>query len=343
MRSRVKPAIVSTVRNAGAVIDSFIAYHRAIGFVHLFIFFDDPADPDLARIGTMQGVTAIAHDAGLREAWTKLPTYAEQGPFIAREVMARQVLNATLAMELARAQGFDWLLHIDSDELFLSPNESVTEHFEALQLGPADTITYRNYEALPEKSETGDWFREVDLFKVPPELFRGTVTREAMALLRSVTQLTPNFFHFYGIGKSAVRLASNGMEPKGVHHFWRPDGSAIPAEAAGQFILHYACCGFENFWNKYVTLGRFADRWWGQYDIKAMIGPLHLAARDVVATGDRAAALALYRERVALEDPQVIQALITLGFLMRFPQPKQILEAMPHDTATSRHQAGNTK
>jgi hypothetical protein len=326
--SRVTAAIVTTVRNAGQVIDSFIAYHRAIGFAQLFIFFDDPADPDLARVSAMPGVTAIAHDAALHHAWTKLPGYAEQAPFLAREVMARQVLNAGLAMELAREHGIDWLLHIDSDELFLSPSETVPEHFEALQLGPADTITYRNYEALPETSDIGDWFREVELFKVPPELFRGTVTREGIALLRSVTQLNPSFFHFYGIGKSAVRLASKGMEPKGVHHFWRPDGSAIPAESSSQFILHYACCGFENFWNKYVTLGRFSDRWWDQYDIKALIGPLHLAARDVVATGDRSLALALYRQRVALENPETVAALIAHGFLARFAQPKRILASV---------------
>jgi len=125
-------AIVTTLRGAGAVLDSFIDYHLAIGFAHLFLFFDDPGDPDLSRAAANPAVTAIAHDESLRRAWTRLPQYEEQAAFLEREVMARQILNVQLAMEMARRQGLGWLLNIDADELFYSPGQSAGEYFAAL-------------------------------------------------------------------------------------------------------------------------------------------------------------------------------------------------------------------
>ncbi len=46
-----------------------------------------------------------------------------------REVMARQVLNAGVAVQMCLERGIDWLLHIDHDELFVSGHDSVQEHF----------------------------------------------------------------------------------------------------------------------------------------------------------------------------------------------------------------------
>jgi len=69
-------------------------------------------------------------------------------------------------------------------------------------------------------------------------------------------------------------------------------------------VLHYACCGFDAFWTKYATLGRFADRWWGEHDIASAIGWFHLDARDVVMSGNREDARNFYRERCVLADPE---------------------------------------
>ncbi len=323
--SNGQAAIVTTLRNAGRVLDSFIAYHRAIGFARLYLFFDDPADPDLPRIAAHPFVTAIPHDSRLRDRWRALPDYAGHAAFIDREVMTRQALNAALAMELARADGLDWLLHIDSDELFFSPTQSAAEHFRSLEDQPADTMLYLNFEAFPEADDIGDFFREVDLFKVPRELNPNPVTPALLSTLKATPQLHPDFFHYYGTGKSAVRLSAPGMQPNGVHHFAHPRGEYRMAEARAQFVLHYPCCGFEAFWTKYVTLGRFADHWWEKYDIAASIGRFHLEARDIVATGDREVARSFYRQRVAIGDKARLDALLRLGVVTRFRAPQQIL------------------
>lgn len=317
-------AIVTTLRNAAAVLDSFVSYHRAIGFAHLFLFFDDPADPDFARARAMDDVTAIAGDDALRTAWRTLPSYPLYSASLDSEVMSRQLLNVEHAMRLARRLGYDWLLNIDSDELFSAPNESAAEHFARLTATPAETVFYLNYEAIPEHEEIGDFFREVDLFKLPHGSVATHLGPAMRQVERSVRQLNP-FFHFYTNGKAAVRLSTEGLATAGVHRFRRPSGAIAGTQSLRQFVLHYPCCGFETFWTKYSTLGRFGDKWWGTHDIADAVGTFHLEARDVVMQGDRDAARAFYRERVAVCDPRVAAELIERGLVTRLHFPRDII------------------
>ena len=321
-----RAAIATTLRDAGAMLDSFVTYHLHIGFAHLFLFFDDPSDPGLERFARHPKVTAIPHDSQLRKLWAALPEYRAGSEFAGSEVMARQVFNAALAMDLARQKQCDWLLHIDADELFFTPRQSAAEHFSQIHALAADTICYQNFESVPEKVDIADAFREVDLFKVPPELGPGLIADECRALLENTPQIPARRFHFYRNGKSAVRLSAQELRPNGVHKFINWNGTTREAHARGAFILHYACSGFDAFWQKYVTLGPFADRWLNSYDIRSTIGPLHLDARDIVAAGDREAARAFYRERIAIEDAERVRQLIQHGILTRIPEPGELLE-----------------
>jgi len=319
-------AIVTTLRDAGGTLDSFVAYHLHHGFAHLFLFFDDPSDPGLERFAAHPLVTVIPHDGELRRRWAGLPEYTAGSEFMDREVMARQVLNAALAIGLARQKQFDWLLHIDADELFFAPRQSVAEHFIQIDALAADTIRYQNFECVPEKDDIADAFREVSLFKIPMELETGSVSGECHIMLGNTPQIPAKRFHFYRNGKSAMRLSAPDLRPSGVHKFVNPNGETRAVRARGAFILHYACSGFEVFWQKYVTLGRFADQWLSSYDIRSAIGPLHLDARDIVAAGDREAGRVFYRERIAIEDIERVRQLILCGILTRIPEPGELLE-----------------
>jgi len=315
------------------VLDSFVTYHRAIGFEHLFLFFDDPADPDLARAGAMRGVTAIPHDTRLQAIWRGLPGYRRFGASITHEVMSRQLLNVEYAMHLARERGFGWLLHIDSDELFFAPSGNIGEHFAGLSATTADTVTYLNCEAVPERETIGDFFREVDLFKRPLKLVEQDSAMALAETQRDVPQLRP-FFHFYANGKSAVRLTATPPAPVSVHLFRHTGRPTAAATSRNHFVLHYACCGFDTFWTKYVALGRFSDRWWGEHDIASAIGRFHLDARDVVTSGSREDARTFYRERCVLADPARADALICARLLARFDQPRTIIEEAIARTAS---------
>jgi hypothetical protein len=194
-------AIVTTLRDAGAVIRSFVAYHRTIGFDHFFLFFDDPHDPALIWARAQSDVTAIAHDENLRRTWTSLKSYVQEGDYVSREVMSRQVLNAEHAINLALGKGLRWLLHIDADELFYAPGGTTVEHFASLETKRIDTVTYLNYEAVPEREEIADFFCEVSVFKRPVR--PGAAARE---LIKATPQLMPNFFTTTGM--ASRRFAS---------------------------------------------------------------------------------------------------------------------------------------
>src|SRR5262249_37411707 len=137
-------------------------------------------------------------------------------------------------------------------------------------------------------------------------------------------QLQP-YYHFYDSGKSAVNLKREKLETAGVHRFQSKSRNLTSTIVRPECVLHYACCGFEHFWTKYATLGAFGDAWWGKIDIAQSIGPFHLDARNVVATGDRDRARAFYRERQALYDREKAQDLIVAGLARRDVLPRQIV------------------
>lgn len=50
-------------------------------------------------------------------------------------------------------------------------------------------------------------------------------------------------------------------------------------------IIHFPCCGFQNFYAKYKTLKNFSHKWFGLEDISKNI-PIHLRSRDIFKKGD---------------------------------------------------------
>ena len=333
-----RAAIVCTLRAAAPVVDSFIRYHLALGFAHIFLFFDDPLDPaiDIAARHGAARVSVIRDGQELFGEWRKCAQFPHFVPHLSHEVMARQCLNVEVAVQLALARGYDWLLHIDADELFHCPGQDAGDHFARLAASGVERAVYPNLEALPEAIEVTDWFRQATLFKVNRNLLPGGRFSPAQAgLAARFAQFPHNFFLFYSNGKSAARLRP-GLVPDGVHRF-----SATMVPRAGQSaarlppiqehviadcrILHYACIGFSNFVVKYRILGRFGDRWFDRVPITDSISDFHTAARDVIASGTRQQALDFYRGRAMIEDPHAIATLIRAGLLLRVPGPAQWL------------------
>lgn len=317
------PVIVTTLRAAGSLLDDFIAYHRAVGFGRLYLVFDDPADPDRLRVEGQPGVEAIAGDAAWRARWRDSPLYAELGASVDQEVMARQLLNASLVADMARRDGFDWLLHIDIDELFHPPGGDARALFHALRDQPVDVVGFPNMEAVPENEILDRPFADVTLFKVPVEELRRLVSTDPLLAetLRRSHRFGAAFFNLYSNGKSAVRLADPRLQPFGVHDFDRPDGRVRRGRVGDAVVLHHACCGLESFRAKYLLLGQFSDRWWNRYDIVAAIGPFHLQARDVVMSGDEQAIVDFYRARVAMIDPAEVRFWEGRGLVRRLSGP----------------------
>ncbi|HEX7240881.1 MAG TPA: glycosyltransferase family 2 protein, partial [Longimicrobiaceae bacterium] len=336
-----KTAIVTTYRGAADILDSFLSYHLALGFDHIFLFSDDPEDPGTEIARRHPAVTVVPTDDDLRARWRRTPLYRSRRRWIEkylyREVMARQMLNVEVAVGMAVERGVDWLLHIDVDELFYSPAATVAEHFREMTEKGFAAVRYMNLEAAPEKADVVDCFREVTLFKVPSHFHPGrTFSQEQRKVMQSIPNCPARLFNYYEIGKSAARVTP-GLRPDGVHDFFPEvehprlyhvqrwlgernpfrwlrrrglaprlrklllrEGAAPIAVRATPAILHYPCCTFDVFWQKYRARGRFADRWFGKYDIRAVLGSTHLDSRDVVQQGDPELARKFFRERFVL-------------------------------------------
>jgi hypothetical protein len=328
-----KAAIVTTLRNPGRALESFIKYHLSSGFDHIFLFFDHPDDSPVPWEAQLDPkVTFILCDATMQEKWRRSKLYRidEVRQYIDSEVIARQMLNVEIAVGLALEKRMDWLLHIDVDELFYTPNQSVQDHFQSLAGTGVQGVIYLNYEAVPEKVVIEDYFREVTLFKKPQWTFAGkcptekqreiSLSEKQRELVKDIPQFPRGFFHFYGNGKSAARLNPE-LLPAGVHRFRLAVGALTRTiEKGGPTILHYPCCGFDSFWQKH-TLRKFPDKWLGKYEIPR----IYLEAQDVVSRGDKKAAGEFYEKHFVLSDLAAINALIENGLLCRILEPSNVL------------------
>lgn len=346
-----KVAIVAMLRNADEVLDSFITYHLSIGFSKLFLFFDDPNDPSIHNARKYRDVTVIRNDDKLRQFWKKTRLYArpEYRQFLGCQLRPRQMLNVEIGIQLALREQFDWLLHIDLDELFYLPGKTVQEHFQELTDRNIRHVVYRNYESITETSEVGNYFREVTLFKknipgaVHPQL-RAKYNR----ILKSIPAFAEDFFLYYNIGKSAARPTA-GLLPDSPHSFIFPDqqqsgltdpnlehnllrtGQTKSITSEDGFILHYPVCGFEHFWRKYNSLGPFPDKWLGKFEISKII-PFHVKARNMVMRGDKEAAKKFYEEHVVVTDQAIINQLIENDLAHRILEPSSLLAKVEAQT-----------
>src|SRR5437870_9562250 len=161
-------AIVTTLKQPGPSLASFLRYHSAIGFARIFLFFDDPSDSYIQTARKFRNVWIIKNDARLRRKWRETRT-ALTNPslyqFVDVELKVRQTLNVEIAIELARRENIDWLLHIDCDELFYPSKGDAPAHFAAMSKRKLNNLIYANYEGLPEAVEIDDYFKKVTLFK----------------------------------------------------------------------------------------------------------------------------------------------------------------------------------
>lgn len=279
--------IVVTLINAEFVLETFISYHLSIGFDHIFLFFDNPIDPGFDSFKDNPKVTAIKNDKDLHLKWEETESFLYQHQYINKEVMARQILNANVALKLCMEKGITWLLHIDIDELFYSPNGSVKEHFRQMESSNKNYLLYLNHEALPEKMNIKDYFQEVNLFKAN---IRTLSEGQIKKLEQSMTE-EKSYFLFYANGKAAIKV-SNDVVATGVRDF---ECDSRKFTVQNPAILHFPCCGFSHFWIKYQTLGFFSDNWWGLTDITKYM-PVHSNSRDIVLKQSDLLAKAFYQD-----------------------------------------------
>ncbi len=312
-----KVAIVSTVADCEKTIDFFIQYHLSIGFDHIFLFCDTTDDSVAKRVGQYKQVFVQRNGQELYQKWRITDTYRnfQKRALIDKEVMVRQEMNVEVAIQMARKAGFDWLLHIDSDELFYTQESSIKRHFYDLGQRGIGSIVYSNMEAIPEHFDIQHPFTEITLFK--KNYFRQNLwafNAGQREFINKSPRFDDKYFLFYQNGKSAVNLRyARGVD--GVHYFL---AAGKREQRSNKFptVLHFPCSTFELFLEKYRRLGNFADEWLGKPRTGKFVSGFHLEARDVV-NEDQVSALEFYNRRVVVNQASEVEQLLDLALAVR--------------------------
>ena len=306
----MRAGIVSMMRNPGKVLDTFVRYHRNLGFTDFIILFDDPHDPDIDRAREHPGVNAIPVDEHVTRAWEKQRYYQQCKDHVENTVGARQLLNIEYGFNVALKDGVEWLLHIDIDELFYIKDHDLIGHLHALRDTGKETAIYYNYEAVPSRFEIDDYFKQVHDFKKPIKLLKHQrISR------KGIWPEDRRYFNFYVNGKSMVKVTS-GIYPLGAHRWSHEEHALNQVLFFNPCILHYAVCGYESFEQKYRHRGNFSNIRIDK-DLRTSGADLDLDARDAFVSGDLEAARQIYRDRIML-DPEIRQKLYEAKVLKRF-------------------------
>lgn len=283
-QANVSIAIATTVLHPPSTLPTWLDYHLR-WVQHIVIYMDDPDErPEFERLCKDKPVTLLN---GSRVEPQMTPE---------SRLIRRQMANIRHAIGYLMERGYEWLLHIDLDELLYGPLVESRAWAGDPEVG---LVTFTNNEALPVDFETSDPFRDCVFFWV------NGIDRNA------------NFLA-YGNGKSAVRLGP-AVEPRGAHSFSGHTVRTLKPSAEEAMILHYPYPSYNSWIRKFTLYGRFSDHWFGDRHAPTILDFM-LHSRDVVQkahkTGDWAAARAFFSRRIL--DPESRKEAISQGKIRRY-------------------------
>jgi hypothetical protein len=232
---------VSTVTTIKAPLDEtlkFVNYHLNIGVSHMFLCFDDPNDISIEALADNERVTCIRCDSN---HWASLTSKAELS------IEQRQILNANYAFKLAQRARYDWLIHIDNDELIYVDKSfdillsNVSQNVKILVIEPLETV--------PEQTKYQSFFEEVTLFKNKDSLWQ-----KYLAYVLGCRRVFQGGYYFRGhpYGKSAIRTDAE-IQSTEIHYPIAAKGKNLKTKRfIGANLLHFDCCSFESWKRKWI-------------------------------------------------------------------------------------------
>jgi hypothetical protein len=356
--------ICTTLKDADEFVDDFLAYHFAIGIERVYLFFDDPNDATAARLENDDRVNVARNDETLARRWRALADRDKRYEWCwerrGTTHEPRQYLNTGLALQSARADGLDWLIHIDIDELFSCAGGNVPAFFGEVDRTGVPVVRFNNCEVIPENPDERP-FRVGSRFKCPPNSFLRHVW--LASFLRESRRSA--FFTAYTGHKAAAAVHSTAC-PASMHGFttgqqpWDPRvimkkvQAVIPklrqlvAEAGfaeslapvlpganpqnfptvaydEALVLHFPSPTLSLFKRRYLARANGPALFGGLSELKTFpFGEFELGAYEVARTGDDAQLEKYFREQV-LYSAEEIAALESRGLIRREVRPSEIL------------------
>jgi hypothetical protein len=247
MSQSPKIAIVITVKNEERLLKQNLLYHFGIGISHAFIYFDGTTDGGPKSIEDMGNV--LIQSSVTPDLYRHL-TFLDKFTSNARKHhTARQCLNTYDAMLKSKAEGIDWLISIDADELFYTGNDKHISDFFS-DLSDYDVIMLRPLEVVNRKLNYENVMKEEVLFKTQKN-FSSKVDQIYFNVENpySKSKITSSFWLGHTMGKCALNVQKD-LIPHNVHRFKLKNSKTVNKVNRG-FILHYHMYDFNDFIKKF--------------------------------------------------------------------------------------------
>ncbi|NJM05431.1 oligosaccharide flippase family protein [Candidatus Gracilibacteria bacterium] len=247
-------ALAMCVRDEESFLAANLAYHHALGVSRAYIFLDRCSDssPQIAR--SFPWVDAIPCDRDPAE----------------RYMSSYQLRCLQKALELARADGIEWLLHLDADEFARGDGDRPGQHkkrahqadlrvmLAAVKPTTAQVIL-RPQEAIPTPLAPDDPFWKLHFFQK-----RGVFKRKLLDPSSNILRLLDMPLG-HDKGKSIVRTAAQ-VRPESAHRWQLAiDARSVkpPALASEMRGLHYhfAVVDARQWYEKHRKFSEYPDQW----------------------------------------------------------------------------------
>ena len=277
----------------------FVNYHLNIGVDRIIIYFDDPADPAIEALSGNDQVFSIRCDSAHWASFGVEPTERH---------VSKQEVNATAGLQMARTWGFDWIIHIDQDELLFCKGS-----FRAALANTdksVDVVRILPMEAVPERDHYSRPFEEITLFRVLPLRMKRLA---ATALLCGQVFPNGNYFHGHTFGKAASRI-SPSIERLAAHGPKTASGVNLHSRIHPEIkLLHIDCMGFAAWKRKWTRRLALGARSCGMHDHREWQLDAYRAVQE---SGNENRLRSLYRSLYSITAIQKF-VLMRLGLLER--------------------------
>jgi hypothetical protein len=239
-----------TVRDEVALLRSNLLYHRHVGVERVYLYDDGSTDATLTSVSKLSSVQIQASVPP--ERFDGRGDLVDDRKNAERQFTARQALNAADALDRARRDGLDWLLHLDADEVVcLDPLHAGAGCLARLLEGlPAETeaVLFKpTLEVVQHRLDYADVLAEETLFKAPDAKIE---RRLHDPYLDKYWTLRGSYGH--DGGKSAVRLSVDAR-PESPHRFTARDGRELQL-VRKRGLLHYFAYSFADFLKRHAGL-----------------------------------------------------------------------------------------
>ncbi|ESQ33348.1 hypothetical protein EUTSA_v10007378mg [Eutrema salsugineum] len=331
--SDLKPRICITTSTSAGLEQTlpWIFFHKVIGVSTFYLFVEGKAaSPNVSRVlETIPGVKVIHRTKELEEQQAKSRIWNETwlSSFFYKpcnyELFVKQSLNMEMAITMAKDDGMEWIIHLDTDELI---HPSGTHEYSLRKLlgnisADVDIVIFPNYESSVERDDIKEPFSEVSMFKknydhLPRDVYFGSY--------KEATRGNPNYFLTYGNGKAAARVQDH-LRPNGAHrwHNYRKSPNEVKLEEAA--VLHYTYPRFSDLTSRRDRCGCKPTK----VDVKrCFMLEFDRAAFIIASTASSEEMLQWYREHVVWTDEKLKLKLLRKGILTRIYAPMVIIQEL---------------